>query len=370
MTANGNTALPWAQIPEEVRMTAQLTRRFVKEELWPIETRIDRADEITPEERQSLIAKVKDLGLWNLERTFNQLGMSVVMEERGKTSIFLAQFAGIWSGSEDGKTIAFGLTEPGGGSDTRAIKTKAVREGDNYIINGSKTFITNAVVADAIRVVCVTDPSKGRQGFSTILVERDRPGVTIIPQQMLGMRGGKQAEIHFQDVVVPASNLVGQEGEGYGSVHGLMGGRLTIAASSVGTAVRCLNMATDYAKTRVAYGGPIANHQGTSFKLADMAVEIAACRALTRQAAWLVDQGKDAHVEASMAKLYASEMVGRVTDNAIQIFGGYGYSTDLPLERMWRDVRLWRIGEGTSEIQRFVVSRGVLNHYISMEDAW
>ncbi len=391
------TTSTWTELPEEIKMTAQLTRRFVREELHPIEADVDRNDGLEEEQRQALIKKIKDLGLWNLEGAkewggggFSKLGSTVCMEEKGKTSIYLAQFSGIWGGGtppkgatkyqldkffipamNGEKRSAAAHTEPGGGSDTRAFKTRAVRDGDNYIINGSKTFITNAQVADHIMVTCITDPGKGRQGFSRIIVERDTPGLTITPQQMLGMRGGKQAELHFQDCVVPAENLIGDEGEGYGeALGGLVMGRLSIAASSVGTAVRCLTMATEYAKTRVAYGGPIANHQGTSFKLADMAVEIAACRALTRQTAWMVDQGHDMRVQCSMAKLFASEMVGRVVDNTIQIYGGYGYSTDLPFERMWRDVRLWRIGEGTSEIQRFVISRGILNHYINLEDAW
>jgi acyl-CoA dehydrogenase len=363
------------EVPEEVKMTALLTRRFIRDELYPIENEVDQNDGLTDEQLERLQSRVKELGLWSLAGSPDQGGggfkshaMSVIMEERGKTSIYLAQFAGIWSGENE---MAFGLTEPDGGSDTRALKTRAVRDGDNYVINGTKTFITHGMDAKRISVVCRTDTEQGTESIIQIMVPPDAPGVTARAQGMLGMHGGKHAELSFVDVVVPAANVTSGEGSGYqGALRGLVGGRLTIAASSVGTAVRALTMSIDYAKTRVAYGGPIATHQGVSFKLADMAVDIATCRSLTRQVAWMQDQGKDVRAEASMAKLFASEMVGRVVDNALQIHGGAGYTTDLPLERMYRDVRLWRIGEGTSEIQRYVISRALLNHYINIEDAF
>ncbi len=376
MTATQPTpSTSWMEVPEEVKMTALLTRRFIRDELYPIENEVDQNDGLTDEQLERLQSRVQELGLWKLGGSpdqggggFNSHAMSVIMEERGKTSIYLAQFAGIWSGENE---MAFGLTEPDGGSDTRALKTRAVRDGDNYIINGTKTFITHGMDAKRISVVCRTDTEQGTEGIIQIMVPPDAPGVTARAQGMLGMHGGKHAELSFVDVVVPAANVVSGEGSGYeGALRGLVGGRLTIAASSVGTAVRALTMSIEYAKTRVAYGGPIANHQGVSFKLADMAVDIATCRSLTRQVAWMQDQGKDVRAEASMAKLFASEMVGRVVDNALQIHGGSGYTTDLPLERMYRDVRLWRIGEGTSEIQRYVISRALLNHYINMEDAF
>lgn len=256
---------------------------------------------------------------------------------------------------------AFALTEPHTGSDAAAIKTRAVKDGDHYIINGAKQFITSGHNAGVIIVFAVTDPSAGKKGMSAFLVPRNTPGYEIIRvEEKLGLHASDTCQIALTDVRVHKSMLLGKEGEGLKiALSNLEGGRIGIAAQAVGLARAALEEATRYAKERVAFGKPIFEQQAVSFRLASMATEIAAARQLVHQAARLKEAGQPCLTEASMAKLFASEMTERVCSNALQIFGGYGYLKDFPIERIYRDARICQIYEGTSDIQRLVIARSL-----------
>ena len=256
---------------------------------------------------------------------------------------------------------AFALTEPHTGSDAAAIKTRAVKDGDHYIINGAKQFITSGHNAGVIIVFAVTDPSAGKKGMSAFLVQRNTPGYEVIRvEEKLGLHASDTCQIALTDVRVHKSLLLGKEGEGLKiALSNLEGGRIGIAAQAVGLARAALEEATRYAKERVAFGKPIFEQQAVSFRLASMATEIAAARQLVHQAARLKEAGQPCLTEASMAKLFASEMTERVCSNALQIFGGYGYLKDFPIERIYRDARICQIYEGTSDIQRLVIARSL-----------
>ena len=256
---------------------------------------------------------------------------------------------------------AFALTEPHTGSDAAAIKTRAVKDGDHYIINGAKQFITSGHNAGVIIVFAVTDPSAGKKGMSAFLVQRNTPGYEVIRvEEKLGLHASDTCQIALTDVRVHKSMLLGKEGEGLKiALSNLEGGRIGIAAQAVGLARAALEEATRYAKERVAFGKPIFEQQAVSFRLASMATEIAAARQLVHQAARLKEAGQPCLTEASMAKLFASEMTERVCSNALQIFGGYGYLKDFPIERIYRDARICQIYEGTSDIQRLVIARSL-----------
>ncbi|WP_336930732.1 acyl-CoA dehydrogenase family protein [Acinetobacter tandoii] len=256
---------------------------------------------------------------------------------------------------------AFALTEPHTGSDAAAIKTRAVKDGDHYIINGAKQFITSGHNAGVIIVFAVTDPSAGKKGMSAFLVPRNTHGYEVIRvEEKLGLHASDTCQIALTDVRVHKSMLLGKEGEGLKiALSNLEGGRIGIAAQAVGLARAALEEATRYAKERVAFGKPIFEQQAVSFRLASMATEIAAARQLVHQAARLKEAGQPCLTEASMAKLFASEMTERVCSNALQIFGGYGYLKDFPIERIYRDARICQIYEGTSDIQRLVIARSL-----------
>lgn len=256
---------------------------------------------------------------------------------------------------------AFALTEPHTGSDAAAIKTRAVKDGDHYIINGAKQFITSGHNAGVIIVFAVTDTSAGKKGMSAFLVPRNTPGYEVIRvEEKLGLHASDTCQIALTDVRVHKSMLLGKEGEGLKiALSNLEGGRIGIAAQAVGLARAALEEATRYAKERVAFGKPIFEQQAVSFRLASMATEIAAARQLVHQAARLKEAGQLCLTEASMAKLFASEMTERVCSNALQIFGGYGYLKDFPIERIYRDARICQIYEGTSDIQRLVIARSL-----------
>ena len=256
---------------------------------------------------------------------------------------------------------AFALTEPHTGSDAAAIKTRAVKDGDHYVINGAKQFITSGHNAGVIIVFAVTDPSAGKKGMSAFLVPRDTAGYEVIRvEEKLGLHASDTCQIALTDVRVHKSMLLGKEGEGLKiALSNLEGGRIGIAAQAVGLARAALEEATRYAKERVAFGKPIFEQQAVAFRLASMATEIAAARQLVHQAARLKEAGQPCLTEASMAKLFASEMSERVCSNALQIFGGYGYLKDFPIERIYRDARICQIYEGTSDIQRLVIARSL-----------
>jgi hypothetical protein len=257
---------------------------------------------------------------------------------------------------------AWALTEPGSGSDAAGLKTKAVLRKDRWILNGSKAFITQGSVGNTYVVIAATDSKLGTRGLSAFIVERDMPGFSVgRSEDKLGCRASDTAQLSFSDVEIPVENLLGSQNEGFiDALKVLDRGRVTIAAMALGLARGALKEAVRYAKQREQFGQPIANFQAIQWMLADSHTEWMAAKLLTERAAWLLDQNLFAKKEASMAKLFASEMAMRVTNRAIQIHGGYGYIKEYPVERYYRDAKLCEIGEGTSEIQREVIARAIL----------
>jgi hypothetical protein len=257
---------------------------------------------------------------------------------------------------------AWALTEPGSGSDASNARTTAVRTGDRYVLNGTKSFITNGHYADVFVVIAVTDKGKGTHGLSAFVVEKGTPGFRAGKKEnKLGLRASDTSELIFEDCEIPAENLLGAEGEGFiDSMRVLDGGRISIAALSLGIARAALDAALKYVKERRQFGKAIAEFQGIQWKLADMATELDAARLLTQRAAVLKDAGRTVTRESSMAKLFASEVAVRICNEAVQLFGGYGFIKDYPVEKFYRDVKLCTIGEGTSEIQRMVIAREIL----------
>ncbi len=290
--------------------------------------------------------------------TCNGLGLAPILiagtEEQKKT--FVAPFA-----SEFG-FASFCLTEPGAGSDAGGIATTAKKDGDFYILNGRKCFITNGSHASQYTVFVSTDRSKGHKGLSTFVVPRSLPGVSPGKKEdKMGQRASDTADVLFEDVRVPAANLLGKEGEGFKiAMKTLDIARPTVASMSVGVARAAFELAMQYSKERMQFGVPIAMNQAIHFLLADMAMDIEAARMLTYKGAWLLDQGRRNTKESSFAKAFAADLAMRVTTDAVQIFGGYGYMRDYPVEKLMRDAKLLQIYEGTSQIQRLVVAKEIM----------
>lgn len=261
------------------------------------------------------------------------------------------------------KVGCWGLTESGAGSDAGSTRTRAVKDGDSWVINGSKNFITNAGVADIAVVMAVTDPAQGKRGISAFIIERGTPGFRAGKKiDKLGVRSSDTRELEIENCRVPAQNLLGEPGHGFiDTLRILDRGRIGIAAFSLGIAQAALEASLRYAKERRQFGHAIADFQAIQWKIADMAVKVDAARLLTRRAAALRDSGQEHTVESSMAKLYASEAAVEVAMDAVQIHGGYGYTKEFPVERFLRDAKLGTIGEGTSEVQRLVIARGLLD---------
>ncbi|WP_372822398.1 acyl-CoA dehydrogenase [Pseudomonas parafulva] len=256
---------------------------------------------------------------------------------------------------------AFALTEPQAGSDASSLKTRARLDGDHYVLNGSKQFITSGQNAGVVIVFAVTDPEAGKRGISAFIVPTDSPGYQVVRiEEKLGQHASDTCQIVFDDVRVPVDNRLGEEGQGYKiALANLEGGRIGIASQAVGMARAAFEVARDYAKERHSFGKALVEHQAVAFRLADMATRIAVARQMVLHAAALRDAGRPALVEASMAKLFASEMAEKVCSDALQTLGGYGYLKDFPLERIYRDVRVCQIYEGTSDIQRMVIARNL-----------
>ncbi|MES5891457.1 MULTISPECIES: acyl-CoA dehydrogenase AcdA [Bacillus cereus group] len=260
----------------------------------------------------------------------------------------------------EGKKIgAYGLTEPSSGSDAGGMRTTAKRDGDHYILNGSKIFITNGGIADIYVVFALTDPESKQRGTSAFIVESDTPGFSVGKKESkLGIRSSPTTEIMFEDCRIPVENLLGEEGQGFKvAMQTLDGGRNGIAAQAVGIAQGALDASVEYARERHQFGKPIAAQQGIGFKLADMATDVEAARLLTYQAAWLESEGLPYGKESAMSKVFAGDTAMKVTTEAVQVFGGYGYTKDYPVERYMRDAKITQIYEGTQEIQRLVISR-------------
>jgi acyl-CoA dehydrogenase len=375
--------------PETLDAFLDSVRRFVRERLVPAEHLVAETDEIPA----AIVADMKAMGLFGLTvpEAYGGLGLtmeeeSLVMFEMGRTSPAFRSLFGttVGIGSQgilidgtsaqkdrylpmlaSGELIAsFALTEPEAGSDAAALRTTARRDGDHYIINGSKRFITNAPQAGLFTLMARTDPSnKGAGGVSAFIVERATPGITIgKPDKKMGQRGAHTADVIFEDCRVPAANLIGgKEGMGFKTAMKVLEkGRIHIAAICVGVAERMLEDALAYAMDRKQFGQPIAEFQLVQAMLADSKMECYAARCMVIDAARRRDNGEIVATEASCCKLFASEMCGRVADRAVQIFGGSGYVADHGIERFYRDVRLFRIYEGTSQIQQLVIARNMI----------
>ena len=377
-------------IDDEARtQIVRLVRDFVRNEVEPIASEYEAEDRYP----EHLVQQMRELGLFGITipAEYGGLGLdyvtfATIFEElcRGWMSVsgvigthhVLAYIVSEF-GTEDQKMrflprLATGelrgglaLTEPEAGSDVQAIRTSAVRDGDDYVINGSKMFITNAANGNAFVVAAKTDPDADPtyRGISCLLVEKPNDGVTVGRElDKLGYRGIDTAELAFQDCRVPVTNLVGGgEGRGFRQLMGgLETGRINVAARAVGVAAAALDAAVDYAKRRRTFGEPIAKHQAIQLKIADMATKVKAARLLTLDAAERKDEGKRVDLEAGMAKLFASEICGEVAMEAMRIHGGYGYIKDFPVERYYRDAPLMIIGEGTNEIQKLVIARRLL----------
>ncbi|MDH4442117.1 MAG: acyl-CoA dehydrogenase family protein [Rhizobium sp.] len=377
----------------EQQMIVDTVRGFVESELYPLEDQVERTGHVPPEMGWEIAAKVKQLGFFacNMPEEVGGGGLdhqtfTLVERELGRASMALTVFfgrpSGILMGCNDDqreryllpatrgdKFDALAMTEPGAGSDLRGMSCTARPDGDDWVINGTKHFISHANIADFVIVFVATgeeDTPKGVKKLITcFLVDRGTPGFTIRDgYSSVSHRGYKNCILDFDDCRLPSAQILGEVHKGFELANAwLYGTRLTVAASCVGRARRVFDLSVPYAAERHQFGKPIGANQGVSFKLADMITEIDAADYLTLAAAWRLDQGLPANREIASAKLYASEMLARVTDEAIQIHGGMGLMDDLPLARFWRDARVERIWDGTSEIQRHIISRDLLRPF-------
>lgn len=375
--------------PESFGILVDTIARFVREKLVPREKEVTDTDEMP----QDIVAEMRRLGLFGLTIPEDYGGLGLTMEEEVRVNFTLCQASivfrsyvgtntGIGSmgividGTEAqkrkylprlaaGELIgSFALTEPGSGSDAGSLTTNARREGDHYVLNGAKRYITNAPQAGVFTVMARTDPAtKDASGVSAFIVERGAPGLTVgKPDRKMGQRGAHTADVVFDNVKVPAENLIGgKEGAGFKTAMKVLDkARLNIAAVAIGAATRLLNDALAYALERRQFGQPIGEFQLVQAMLADSQAELYAARSMTLDAARKRDEGQSITLEAACCKLFASEMVGRVADRAVQIHGGAGYMQDYAVERFYRDVRLLRLFEGTTQIQQLVIARNML----------
>ncbi|MBW2118162.1 MAG: acyl-CoA dehydrogenase family protein [Deltaproteobacteria bacterium] len=376
------------EIPENLRIMQETIRRFVKQDLEPISQKVEEEGHI-PEE---IVQKMRDLGLFGLAipEKYGGLGLSnlgeiMVYEELTKTNACFRSRIGssngigsmgiLFDGTEEQRqkylprvasgewTTCLALSEPEAGSDAASVKTTAERDGDHFVINGLKRYITNGDVANLVTLIALTDKEKkAHGGITAFLVEKGTPGFEVgaIHRQM-GLRGSNTCELVLNNCRLTVENVVGGEpmiGQGFKTAMRVLDkGRIGVAACALGAAQKSLELSVDYSKQRIQFGKPIASFQSIQNMLADMATEIYAARQMLYHAAWLRDQGKKMTKEASMVKVFCTEMACRVADSAVQIFGGMGYMKECPAERFYRDVRLYRLFEGTSEIQRLVTAR-------------
>ncbi len=375
------------EFSEEQQAIQELARNFAQNEIAPVALEYDESQEFPTE----LFRKMGELGFLGVlvPTEYGGAGMgaielALIVEEIAKAcpsiALGVAAHNGLCSnhilqfGSEEikqkylprlatGETMgAWALTEPGSGSDAGAMLTTARRDGDFYILNGTKNFITHGSVGEIAVVMAKTDPDRGKKGISAFVVDKSMPGFYAAKKEnKLGMRSSDTASLVFENVRVPVSHRLGEEGEGFiQALRILDGGRITIAALSLGLAEAAVEHSMRYAFERKQFGQPIAEFQATQFKFAALTTHIEAARLLTYKAAWLRDQGMPYTLEAAQAKLFASELAVRAAEEAVQIHGGYGYTKEYPVEKLYRDAKLLTIGEGTSEIQRIVIARNLL----------
>ena len=373
-------------LTKEQELVRQMVRDFAVNEVKPIAAEIDVTERFPMEN----VKKMGELGMMGIPfpTEFGGAGGDVLsyilaVEELSKvcatTGVILSAHTSLCASliNENGtpeqkekylrdlctgnKIGAFGLTEPGAGTDAAGQQTTAVLDGDNYILNGSKIFITNGGVADTFIIFAMTDKSKGTKGISAFIVEKGFQGFSIGKKEnKLGIRASSTTELIFENCVVPKENLIGREGKGFGiAMKTLDGGRIGIAAQALGIAEGALDEAIKYMKERKQFGRPIAAFQGLQWMVAEMSTKIEAARFLVYKAAWLKENKQPYSVDAARAKLYAAEVAMDVTTKAVQLFGGYGYTKEYPIERMMRDAKITEIYEGTSEVQKMVIS-GIL----------
>ena len=363
----------------------EMVREFVNKEITPFAGEMDRNNEAMP----GLMEKAADMGLLNLivpeeygGPGLDSVTVAMIYEELGKgcagiaTSMAansLASYPILLSGSEEQKVehcnllnegglAAFALTEPNAGSDAGGVSTTAVKDGDNYILNGSKAFITNAGIADTFLVFANTRKSGGIRGLTAFIVPKGTPGFKVGKKEdKMGIRPSNTCELILQDVVIPAKNRVGREGEGFRiAMTTLDSARPFVGAVSVGLAQAALDVAVKYAKERKQFGQPIASFQMIQAMVADMAIKVETARLMVQKVCWMRDQGMNFTKEAAMAKCYAADVAMQVTTDAVQIMGGYGYSREYPVEKMMRDAKIMQIYEGTNQIQRLVIANKIL----------
>ncbi|MGG0413903.1 acyl-CoA dehydrogenase family protein [Peribacillus simplex] len=378
------------RLDEDILLLKENIRQFIEEQIDPFSMQIEDEDHIP----ESIINLSKEIGLFGLSipERYGGLGIGMVgkcalYEEIGKThngyTTLIGAHTGIGTvgivemgnemqkekylpGMASGNRIgAFALTEPAAGSHATNLKMTAVKKGDKYILNGTKHYITNADVADIFTVMAVTDKDKGAKGITSFIVEKDFPGFRVGSlERKMGLRGSHSAELFFEDCEVPAENVLGDVGQGYvNALKILANGRAGLAARNLGSCQYLLDLSTKYATEREQFNVPIIDHQAVSHMIAEMAMEIEALRSFTYRVAWMVDQKEKIIKEAAMLKLYGSEVYNRVADKAVQIHGGMGYMKDYPVERFFRDARITRIYEGTSEIQKNIITGQLKRKY-------
>ncbi len=378
------------QLSEEQQEFRHVVHEFVAKEVKPLARHTDESGEFN----WTAVKKMGPLGLLGLEvpeeyggAAVDAISAAIAVEELGwgcgSTALAISAHNGLGLGpvvrygtaaqkerwlpqlaTGQGKLACLSLTEPGAGSDLQGgVRTTAVLDGDSWVINGSKMWLTNASISDLMVVLCRTDSAGGSRSLSHILVPSDTPGIHIAPaEKKMGLKGSPTHAVTFEEVRVPQENLLGELGRGLRqTLATLDGGRISIGALAVGLAQAAYEAALEYAHQRETFGVAIAQHQAVQWLLADAATEIQAARLMVYWAAWLKGNGRSYTKEAAMAKLFATEVSERVCRNAIQVHGGYGYSREFPVERIYRDTRLMTIGEGTSEIQRLVIARHILN---------
>lgn len=376
---------------ETIKQLVDLIERFVRERLVPNEERLATEGRLPDD----ILEEMKALGLFGLTIPEEYGGLGLTMEEEilvsialGRTSPAFRSIMGtnngigsaavVFNGTEEQKQkylpkyasgewiSCFCLTEPEAGSDAASLKTTAVRDGDHYVLTGTKRYITNAKVAHTFNVMARTDPdNKGARGISSFIVERDTPGITLgSVDKKMGQAGSMTCDVIFEDCRVPAENLIGEEGEGFVTAMKVLDrGRLHISGVSVGVAERLIHDSLEYALQRKQFGKPIAEQQLIQGMLADSQTETYAAKCMTLETARKRDSGENVSTESSACKLFATEMVGRVADRAVQIHGGAGYMSEYAVERFYRDVRLFRLYEGTSQIQQVIIARNMMRDF-------